>query len=64
MRQGFYGVFKGRKKDVKRMDSGKKVEMPSAFGRLSLVRYAHNVAVTIPARFAARGRSKYTVVLR
>lgn len=47
MRQDFFRVFKERKKSVKRTELyWVKVEMPTAFGRLSLVRYAHNVTVT------------------
>ena len=49
MRQGFFGLFKGREKSMKRTGLyWGKVEMPSAFRRLSLVRYAHNATVTIP----------------
>jgi len=43
MRQGFFGVFRGREKSVKNTDSCSEVEMPTAFGRLS-----PSATVTIP----------------
>lgn len=69
MRQGFFGVIRGREKSVKRMGLyWVKVEMPTAFGRLSLVRYAHNATVTCvpllrigtarPPPFGRRGRDR------